>query len=96
MPAAFGVSPTFNVADLRPYLGDEDQLEPRTTQMQEGEDDEAITSIDSTAAEIQGPITRARARQLNYQVNSFVGIHMHILKDGMLFNPSVYVLLFRN
>ena len=96
LPAAFGVSPTFNVADLRPYLGDEDELESRTTQMQEGEDDEAITSIDTTAAEIQGPITRARARQLNYQVNSFLGIHTHILKDGMLFNPSVYVLLFRN
>ena len=66
--------------------------------------DEDITSIDTimpthqsvTAAEIQGPITRARARQLNYQVNSFLGIHTHILKDGMLFNPSIYVLLFRN
>src|SRR6266540_388646 len=96
LPADFGVSPTFNIADLRPYLGDEDELESRMTQMQEGEDDEAIASIDTTAAEIQGPITRARACQLNYQVNSFLGIHTHILKDGMLFNPSVYVLLFRN
>ena len=96
LPAAFGVSPTFNVAYLRPYLGDEDELESRTTQMQEGEDDEAITSIDTTAAEIQGPITRARARQLNYQVNSFLGIHTNILQDEMLFNPSVYVLLLRN
>ena len=96
LPAAFGVSPTFNVVDLRPYLGEEDKLESRTTQMQEGEDDEAITSIDTTAVEIEGPITRARTRQINYQVNSFLGIHTNILQDGMLFNPSVYVLLLRN
>src|SRR6266508_3774496 len=96
LPAAFGVSPTFNVVDLRPYLGEEDKLESRTTQMQEGEDDEAITSIDTTAVEIEVPITRARAGQINYQVNSFLGIHTNILQDGMLFNHSVYVLLLRN
>jgi hypothetical protein len=33
--ADFGVSPTFNIADLKPYLG-EDELKSRTTQMQEG------------------------------------------------------------
>jgi hypothetical protein len=32
----FGVSPTFNIAYLKPYLGEEDELESRTTQMQEG------------------------------------------------------------
>src|SRR6266498_5287583 len=64
LPTAFGVSPTFNIADLRPYLGEEDELESWTTQMQEGKDDEAITSIDTTVVEIQGPITRAHARQL--------------------------------
>ena len=36
LPADFGVSPTFNIADLTPYLGEEDGLESRTTQMQEG------------------------------------------------------------
>ena len=44
LPADFGVSPTFNIADLKPYLGEEDELESRTTQMQEGEDDEDIPS----------------------------------------------------
>jgi len=34
LPADFGVSPTFNIADLRPYLGEEDEFESRTTQMQ--------------------------------------------------------------
>nr|AAQ56339.1 putative gag-pol polyprotein [Oryza sativa Japonica Group] len=70
LPADFGVSPTFNVADLKPYLGEEDELESRTTQMQEGEDDEDINTIDTSMSphvQHDGPITRARARQLNYQ-----------------------------
>nr|CAE01890.2 OSJNBa0035O13.13 [Oryza sativa Japonica Group] len=69
LPADFGVSPTFNIADLKPYLGEEDELESRTTQMQEGEDDEDIPSNDTTMPIAQqGPMTRARARELNYQV----------------------------
>jgi hypothetical protein len=31
LPADFGVSPTFNIVDLKPYLGEEDDLESRTT-----------------------------------------------------------------
>jgi hypothetical protein len=72
LPAEFGVSPTFNVADSKQYLGEEDELESRTTQMQEGEDDEDILSIDTTTPTQQGPMTRARAQQLNYQVQSFL------------------------
>ena len=70
LPADFGVSPTFNIADLKPYLREEDELESRTTQMQEGEDDEDIPTMDTTAPThktyaqpvLQGPLTRARAR----------------------------------
>jgi hypothetical protein len=36
LPANFGVSPTFNIADLKPYLGEEDEIESRTTQMRKG------------------------------------------------------------
>ena len=70
LPADFGVSPTFNIADLKPYLGEEAELESRTTQMQEGEDDEDINIIDTstpTHVQVTGSVTRARARQLNYQ-----------------------------
>ncbi|CAO2147142.1 unnamed protein product [Urochloa humidicola] len=70
LPANFGVSPTFNVVDLKPYLVEEDELESRTTQMQEGEDDEDINTNDTstpTQVPIAGPITRARARQINNQ-----------------------------
>ena len=72
LPADFGVSPTFNIADLKPYLGEEDELESRTTQMQEGEDDEDINTDDASAptpVPIAGPLTRARARKINHQVS---------------------------
>ncbi|WVZ52310.1 hypothetical protein U9M48_003383 [Paspalum notatum var. saurae] len=70
LPPEFGVSPTFNIADLTPYLGEEDELESRTTSLQEGEDDEDISPMyttESPPSVLQGPITRARARQLNQQ-----------------------------
>ncbi|WVZ96454.1 hypothetical protein U9M48_042092, partial [Paspalum notatum var. saurae] len=46
LPADFGVSPTFNIADLKPYLGEEDELASRTTSLQEREDDEDITPME--------------------------------------------------
>jgi hypothetical protein len=45
LPPEFGVSPTFKISDLKPYLGEEDELESRTTPIQEGEDDEDISSF---------------------------------------------------
>jgi hypothetical protein len=36
LPPEFGVSPNFNILDLRPYLGEEDEIPSRTTSMQEG------------------------------------------------------------
>ena len=35
LPVDFGVSPTFNIIDLKPYMGEEEELELRMTQMQE-------------------------------------------------------------
>jgi hypothetical protein len=66
LPLDFGVSPTFNISDLKPYMGDEDETESRTTPIQEEEDDEDITFIHT----MNGPITRSRARHLNLQVRS--------------------------
>jgi hypothetical protein len=51
---------------LKQYIGDEDEIESRTTPIQEEEDDEDITSKHT----MNGPITRSRARQLNLQVRS--------------------------
>ena len=84
LPAEFGVSTSFNVADLKPYAGEDEELPSRTTSVQEGEDDEDINTNTSTStpaapslaqapsSPVQapplppGPVTRARARELNY------------------------------
>jgi hypothetical protein len=47
LPPEFGISPTFNISDLKPYLGEEDELESGMTPLQEGEDDEDITPMDT-------------------------------------------------
>jgi transposase InsO family protein len=77
LPAEFGVSTSFNVADLRPYAGEDEELPSRTTSILEGEDDEDISTstpaapssapdASSQAPSPSGPITRARARELNF------------------------------
>jgi hypothetical protein len=59
LPPEFGVSHSFNILDLRPYLGEEDEMPSRMTSMQEGEDDEDINKSATIipAIEILGPIT---------------------------------------
>jgi hypothetical protein len=59
LPLEFGVSPTFNISDLRPYFGEEDEMPSRTTSMQEGEDDEDINTSATIipSVEIVVPIT---------------------------------------
>jgi hypothetical protein len=42
LPPEFGVSPIFNISDLKPYLGEEDELESRMTPIQQGEDDDRV------------------------------------------------------
>jgi hypothetical protein len=79
LPAEFCVSASFNVADLKPYLGEDGELSSRTTLVQEGEDDEDTTSTSTPAAPSptpapaapssappSGPITRACAREFNF------------------------------
>jgi hypothetical protein len=74
LPVEFGVSTSFNVADLKPYMAEDEELPSRTTSLQEGEDDEVTMSTTTPAApphqaplpSLAGPITRARARDLNF------------------------------
>jgi hypothetical protein len=87
LPLKFGVSPTFNISDLKPYFGEEDELESRTTPILEGEDDEDISPLHK----MQGPITSARARQLDLQVRSSIVNYFSELTLG-----SMHVLLIRN
>ena len=95
LPPNFGISPTFNISDLKPYLEEDDELELRTTSLQEEEDDEDITPSDTHTPPVatQGPMTRARARQLHHQVSSFLRAFMCDSKNGLLFND---VIILRN
>jgi translation initiation factor IF-1 len=87
LPPEFGVSFTFNISDLKPYLGEKDELESRTTPIQEGEDDEDISPLHT----MQGPITRAHTRQLDLQVRSNLVNYFLELTLG-----SMHILLIRN
>jgi hypothetical protein len=49
LPAEFGVSTSFNVADLKLYVGEDEELPSRTTSVLEGVDDEDINYNTSTS-----------------------------------------------
>jgi hypothetical protein len=93
LPLEFGVSPTFNILDWRPYLGEEDEVLSRMTSIQEGEDDEEITMSDTTTSSIdmQGPITRSWAQQLRRQVNSFLYSSANDLENRLLPNDLIII-----
>jgi hypothetical protein len=42
LPVEYVVSSSFNVADLKPYEGEDEELSSRMTSIHEGEDDEDI------------------------------------------------------
>jgi hypothetical protein len=95
LPADFGVTPTFNIAYLKPYLGEDGELESRMAPMQEGEDDVDIDTRDTstpTHNQISGPITRARAHQLNNQVSLFLASYSSYIDNKNVCS----VLLLRN
>jgi hypothetical protein len=92
LPPEFRVSPAFNIAYLKSYLGEEDELESRTTPLQEGEDDEDITTMDTNntpLVDVQGPITQARARQMNLQVSSFLCTYSCAFENSVLPNELI-------
>jgi hypothetical protein len=98
LPADFGmVRFIFNILDLKPYFGEEDEIVSRMTSIQKGEDDEDIPTIDTTAAptppQTTGPLTRAHAYQLNYQVLSFLGTLSNTHENMMLHKSDVFMLL---
>jgi hypothetical protein len=88
LPPSYGVSNTFNVADLLPYTS-EDILESRTTPFQ-GEEDDTTTPLSNTlqppshttSTQVQptssptqvfdGPITRSRAKKLHQEVHALL------------------------
>jgi hypothetical protein len=74
-------------------LGEEDEVPSRTTSIQEGEDDEDITTSDTTipSIKLQGPIMRSRAQQLRRQVNSFLCSSANDLENRLLQNDLIVI-----
>jgi hypothetical protein len=91
LPPEFGVSPSFNISDLRPYIGEEDEMSSRMTSMQEGEDNEDINTSATIipSIEILDPITRSRAQQLNHQVNLFLCSSVYNIESQLLPNDLI-------
>jgi len=85
LPGEYGVSSTFNVSDLSPFVISEDEEKPKDSMknpLEEGGDD-----VDSPAdglAHIMdqpGPLTRARARKLQDRISAFVERALMIESD---------------
>ena len=102
----YGVRSTFNVADLSPFFGADD-LVSRTTPFQEGEDDEGIPTTPSSpppnAHDIRlelptGPITRARAKKLQSQVNLLLNEYVIDFNENFILpkNSDLLVLRFED
>jgi hypothetical protein len=77
-------------------------LQPLLLSPSDTPSDEDIPTVDTTIAptatlphipQFQGPLTRARARQLNYQVLSFLGTIPNIHENMMLPKSDVFMLL---
>ncbi|KAK1664690.1 hypothetical protein QYE76_052849 [Lolium multiflorum] len=103
----FGVSNSFNVADLTPYDG-EDLGASRSTPFEGGGDDEDIpTSLlppslqaeDDPAVKLKsnevriGPMTRARAKLLKQQVNLFLSDTL--IDENFILPKSYYLCMIR-
>jgi hypothetical protein len=81
LPGNYNVSATFNVKDLTPYLDDDDDSDLRTNHFQPGADDvhhgnynpscKAKTNVQEDS---DGPMTRARAKQLQRALTSQIGM----------------------
>jgi hypothetical protein len=69
------------------------------TPLQEREDDEDITpthTAETPPIVIQGPITRAQARQLHQQVSSFLSTCAYSCENGMLSKDIIDSIVLRN
>jgi hypothetical protein len=79
LPTDSGVSPTFIIADLKPYLGEEDELESRMTQMQEGEDDVDINTGDTSTPTHNQISGLMRTSLLWIQPRLFIGVGVRLV-----------------
>jgi hypothetical protein len=111
LPPSYGVSNTFNVADLLPYTS-EDISESRTTPFQEEEDDMTMplsntlqplshttsTQVQPTSSPTQvfdGPITRSRAKKLQQEVHMLLYEFQLNTNENFMLPKSCMLILLR-
>ena len=85
----FGNSSIFYISDLRPLLGERDEIESRTTLIQKGENDEYITPMDTHNT----PPTKMKVHvhHLNLQVRSFLIFLLCRFENRLLPNELIVV-----
>ncbi|CAL1360595.1 unnamed protein product [Linum trigynum] len=74
LPGECGVSATFNVADLAPFLEDDSDLRENPFQVEgddEGINTKAITSL-TLAREERGPVTRSQAKAFKGPLQAYL------------------------
>jgi hypothetical protein len=111
LPPSYGVSNTFNVADLLPYTS-EDTSELRTTPFQ-GEEDDTTTPLSNTlqppshttSTQVQptssptqvfdGPITSSRAKKLQQEVHALLYEFQLNTNENFMVPKSCMLILLR-
>jgi hypothetical protein len=111
LPPSYGVSNTFNVANLFPFTG-EHTSESRTTPFQGEEDDTTMplnnmlqppsqatsTQVQPTSSPAQvfdGPITRSRAKKLQQEVHVLLYEFQLITNENFMLPKSCMLILLR-
>jgi hypothetical protein len=95
LPSTYGVSTSFNVADLSPFIGME---ESRTTPFQEGEDDMHIpkpTQVTPTPTTPHRPLTRSQAKRLQQELHALLCETHFKLNENYILPKSCTLLLLR-
>ncbi|KAK1601962.1 hypothetical protein QYE76_027067 [Lolium multiflorum] len=84
------VSNTFNVSDLSPYHGDEENIESRTTLSQGGGDDAAPPKVDTTSRPTsppRGTSTKTQAMETKTLERELETMKMELQRPGRNFRP---------
>jgi hypothetical protein len=79
----YNISNSFNVADLLPYVTDSDL---RTNPFQVGEDDMAVASTPAAPPEVEGRITRSRAKEMAKEAHSLIVEELDKVAAVQVFN----------
>lgn len=91
LPGEYGVSATFNVADLSPFdVGDE--FNSRSNSLQEGGNDEDQTGDQETFKGLGGPMTRARTKKTKEALQQLIATTLERSLDNKN-KPKVQMLI---